>query len=67
MDKNLFEDISKKATGIFGQMFSEKLFRARLSYFDNIDYSEPVEFVTPPVSEDDIKQFLIEKTLEVNL
>lgn len=60
------DEISKKATEIFGQLFAEKLFRAQLSYFKDIDFSEPVEFILPPVSEDEIKQFLTEKALEVS-
>ena len=35
--------ISFQATHLFGQFFSEKLFRAQLSFFDDIDYSEPIE------------------------
>jgi len=31
--------ISARASEIFDQLFSEKLFRAQLSYFDDIDYS----------------------------
>lgn len=61
-----FEVISKKANDIFGQMFDEKLFRSQLSYFKDIDFSEPVEFVIPPVPENEIKQFLTEKALDVS-
>ncbi|MBI5728596.1 MAG: nucleotidyl transferase AbiEii/AbiGii toxin family protein [Candidatus Magasanikbacteria bacterium] len=38
-------DIVKTAKGIFGNEFNEKLFRAQLSYFDDIDYSEEVIFL----------------------
>jgi len=44
------KDVSRKASELFGELFSEKLFRAQLSYFDDIDYSEEVEYLldAPP-------------------
>lgn len=35
------EQIALNATAIFGDLFSEKLFRAQLCYFNDIDYTEP--------------------------
>lgn len=61
------KEISAKATEIFDQLFSEKLFRAQLAYFKDIDYSEPVEYIGPTVPEDEIKNFLIGKALEIDL
>lgn len=60
------EQISKKAYEIYDQLFSEKLFRAQLSYFDDIDYSESVEYLIPVVSENEIKAFLIDKSIDIN-
>ena len=57
--------ISERANLLFGQLFSEKLFRAQLSYFDDIDYSEPVEFVVPSIPESEIKEFLIDKAIDL--
>jgi hypothetical protein len=37
---------------------SEKLFRAQISYFDDIDYSESVEFLVQPVPDKEIKDYL---------
>ena len=54
------KQISDRTTELFGQLFSEKLFRAQLSYFDDIDYTEPVEFIAPAVPNDEIKEFLID-------
>jgi hypothetical protein len=59
------EEISSVAERIYGQLFSEKLFRAQLSYFDDIDYSEPIEYVIPSVPEKEIKEFLTEKAIEI--
>lgn len=54
-------EIAVKAKEMFGELFSEKLFRAQLSYFDDIDYSEEVEFlVENPPSPDAIKTTLKE-------
>ena len=58
-------EISEKANELFKDMFSEKLFRAQLSYFEDIDFSEQVEYVVPSVPEDEIKTFLIEAATDI--
>lgn len=58
-------EISQEATTIFGQLFSEKLFREQLAFHKDIDYTEPVEFLIPPVSEEEIKEFLINKATDI--
>lgn len=58
------EQISERAIIIFGQLFSPKQFRAQLSYFADINYSEPVEYLVPVPSDEEIKHFLIDKALE---
>ena len=55
------KQISERATFLFDQLFSEKLFRAQLSYFEDIDHTEPVEFIVTTVPDDEIKEFLIDK------
>lgn len=62
-----FSQVAERASGIFGQLFSEKLFRAQLSYFDDIDYSEQVEYVNSAVPEEEIRTFLTEKSLDVKV
>jgi hypothetical protein len=54
------EQISARAKKIFGDLFSEKQLRAQLCYFDDIDYTEEIEFVTTPISRDEVKNKLIE-------
>lgn len=46
-------EVSAKATEMFGELFSEKLFRAQLSYFEDVDYTEEVEYIidSPPSDE----------------
>ena len=51
-------DISNKSSEIFGEMFSKKLFREQLRYFDDMDYDETVEYCVDPVPEERIKYFL---------
>ncbi len=58
------DQISERANQIFDQLFSPKLFRAQLSYFDDIDI-EPIEFLVLPPSENEIKQLLIDKALDI--
>ncbi|TSA32713.1 MAG: hypothetical protein D4R64_15480 [Porphyromonadaceae bacterium] len=38
-------DVTSRANQLFGQMFSEKLFRAQLCYFEDIDYTDPVFWI----------------------
>ena len=57
--------ISERAVQIFDQLFSAKLFRAQLSYFDDVNCDEPVEFLVPDPSVSEIKQFLIDRALDI--
>jgi hypothetical protein len=59
------KQISERATFLFDQLFSEKLFRAQLSYFEDIDHTEPVEFIVTAVPDDEIKEFLIDKATDL--
>jgi len=59
------KDISMEAERIFGHLFSDKLFRLQLAFHQDIDFSEPVEFL--PNHEVDcqkIKDFLIDNSLQ---
>ena len=58
--------ISERAVQIFDQLFSAKLFRAQLSYFDDVNSDEPVEFLVPEPSVSEIKQFLIDRALDID-
>jgi hypothetical protein len=65
--KNNFsiKEISTEAEKIFGQMFSEKLFRSQLAFHKDIDYSEPVECLPGfEIIEQEVKDFLIDKSLQ---
>src|SRR3989339_1508056 len=51
--------IIKRARRIFGLEFNEKLFRAQLSYFKDIDYTEKVDYLPGfAVGESEVMKFL---------
>jgi hypothetical protein len=64
-DHYCINEISQRASQIYDQMFSEKLFRAQLAYFNDIDYSEPVEFLIDPVTDIEIKSFLLDAATDI--
>ncbi|OFY62558.1 MAG: hypothetical protein A2V64_08545 [Bacteroidetes bacterium RBG_13_43_22] len=66
-DHFTLDEISERAVEIYDQLFSPKLFRAQLSYFQDINYIEPVEYLVPVPSEDEIRQFLIDKALDIKI
>jgi hypothetical protein len=59
------KEITNQTESIFGQLFSEKLFREQLAFHKDIDHTEPVAFIVKPVSDDEIKKFLIEKAIDL--
>ena len=58
------EDISKRADILYGQLFSEKQFRAQLCFFDDIDSEEKVEFLVTEPSEKEIKKTLTDLAIK---
>jgi hypothetical protein len=58
------EKIVKKGKEIFKGEFNERIFREALSYFDDVNYTEPIEFLPGfEVSDEKIKKSLIEFSL----
>jgi hypothetical protein len=58
--------ISKEAERLFGEDFSEKLFRQQLAFHADIDYSEEVNYMAGfEVPKEKVKNFLIEKAIEL--
>jgi hypothetical protein len=53
------------ANTIFSTQFSEKLFREQLSFHKDIDYSETVDYIEDEVPENEIREYLIEKAVEI--
>ena len=56
--------ISEKSKALFGAYYNEKLFREQLCYFQDVDYSEKVDFVVQAVSDEEIKKFLTDIATE---
>jgi len=50
------EEISQCAIGIFGELYSEKMFRAQMCYFEDVDYTEEVDYLIPnPPPDEEIR------------
>lgn len=64
-DQFSISQISQQSKQIFGSTFNEKLFRNQLAYFNDINYSEAVEFMPGFEVEDEIvRKKLLEFSLE---
>lgn len=55
------DDLIARAKGIFSAHFNSKLFREQLCYFDDMDYSESIDYLGDGPSDEEVKAFL-EKT-----
>lgn len=57
--------VVKKSEELFGNEFSEKLFRQQLSYFEDLDYSEKVDFMSEfSIDNEEIKKILTKVGLQ---
>jgi len=64
LQKYSLKEIIFRSKELFHNEFNEKLFRAQLSYFDDIDYSEEIEFMPGfEKKQDEVKKFLEEISL----
>ena len=63
-DHFTIQDISRECEKTFKGQFSEKLFRQQLAFHKDIDFSEPVEFIGEPVSDNNIMEYLKVKAIE---
>lgn len=61
------DEIINKAKELFGTHFNGKLFREQISYFEDIDYTEKVDYVGNGPSDDEVKVFLRGLIEDVNL
>jgi hypothetical protein len=57
-------ELLQRAKTIFSGHFNSKLFREQLCYFDDMDYSESIDYLGHAPSDDEIRHFL-EKTAVV--
>lgn len=58
-------DLIENTLQLFGELFNQKLFREQMSYFEDIDYSEKIDYL-PGHSVDDnsIREFLVMQATE---
>lgn len=61
-----FNNISKLTESIFKWAYNEKLLREQLCYFNDIDFSEEVDYIWENIWEDEIKSFLKNITTNIN-
>ncbi len=60
------QQICDRVVQIFGELFSEKMFRVQLSYYDDVDYSEQVDYlIDNPPTDDEIKRVLTRIAIDV--
>jgi hypothetical protein len=52
------EHLIQRAKSIFAGHFNSKLFREQLCYFDDMDYSESVEYLGHAPSDEEVRSFL---------
>jgi hypothetical protein len=65
-DFHTCKEIAKKSKKLFGAHFNEKLFRVQLTYLDDVNYDEEVEYLPGfAVSDEEIKKALVEFSLEI--
>jgi len=57
-DHHSLAEISNRAADIFASYFNEKLLREQLCFFDDIDYSEKVEYVCEEINDQEIRDVL---------
>jgi len=56
--------VTKKALELFTDNYSEKLFRQQLSFFEDIDYSESIDWIAEKTDDIFIKKELVDFALE---
>lgn len=57
--------ICSAASQIISELFSEKLFRSQLCFFDDVDYTEAVDYIIlNSPSDNEIKQILTDYSIE---
>ena len=60
-----FKEIADQAKLLFGEQFSEKLFKMQLGYFKGINYDEEVTYLIPnPPTEQEVQDFLVNVSIE---
>jgi predicted nucleotidyltransferase component of viral defense system len=64
-NQHSLEEIIVEAGKVFSKNFNDKLFREQLCFFNDIDYSELIEYIDSNPSDDEIKSFLESEALNI--
>jgi predicted nucleotidyltransferase component of viral defense system len=60
------EEVVMRAEKIYEDLFSDKFFRAQLTYYKDVDYSERVDYlIVHPPEPEEIRSVLIEKAISI--
>jgi len=59
------DDLIQQAKNIFSGHFNSKLFREQLCYFDDMDYSESIQYLEHAPSDEEVKSFLEEIAVSI--
>ena len=59
-DHHELKELSARAEEIFGAYFNQKLFREQLCFFDDIDFSEKVDYMGKEIKEEEIRKVLMD-------
>lgn len=59
-DHHTLEEVCAHTSNIFGSSFNPKLLRQQLAYFQDINYSEQVEYLVDHPTNEEVENFLIE-------
>jgi len=64
--KNHFtlSEVMQKTSQLFEDAFNEKLFREQLTYYDDINYDEEVEYLVSEPAKNEIKKYLTKVALQ---
>ncbi|MBF0103157.1 MAG: nucleotidyl transferase AbiEii/AbiGii toxin family protein [Desulfobacterales bacterium] len=55
-----FDQVSTRASEIFGSFFNAKLFKEQLCFFQDIDYTEKIQYMGNELHDEEIKPFLVD-------
>jgi hypothetical protein len=59
-----YDEIIAAAKMQYKDFFNDKLFKEQLSFFEDINYDEEVEFIGNEIPQDEIEKFLINISTE---
>lgn len=59
-DHHTFEEIAARADELFGTWFNAKLFRQQLTYYNDVNYKEQIEYLVAAATQEEIEKYLTE-------